>query len=31
MFRISWQVWIGERGRKEYQNAKRIKNTNTKR
>jgi len=22
MFRIFWQVWIGERGKKDYQNAK---------
>jgi len=26
MFRIFWQVWIGEIGKKDYQNAKRIKN-----
>jgi len=25
MFRIFWQVWIGEIGEKDYQNAKRIK------
>jgi len=25
MFRICWQVWIGERGKKDNQNAKRIK------
>jgi len=25
MFRIFWQVWIGEIGKKEYQNAKKIK------
>jgi len=25
MFRIFWQVWIGEIGKKDYQNAKRIK------
>jgi len=25
MFRIIWQVWIGEIGKKDYQNAKRIK------
>jgi len=25
MFRILWQVWIGEIGKKDYQNAKRIK------
>jgi len=25
MFRIFWQVWIGEIGNKDYQNAKRIK------
>jgi len=32
MFRIFWQVWIGERGKKDYQNAKRIeKKTNSKR
>jgi len=30
MFRIFWQVWIGERGKKDYQNAKIIKNTNSK-
>jgi len=27
MFRIFWQVWIGEIGKKDYQNAKRIKKT----
>jgi len=25
MFRIFWQVWIGEKGKKNYQNAKKIK------
>ena len=30
MFRIFWQVWIGEIAKKDYQNAKRIK-TNSKR
>jgi len=30
MFRIFWQVWIGEIGKKDYQNAKRIKKTNSK-
>jgi len=25
MLRIFWQVWIGEIGKKDYQNAKRIK------
>jgi len=25
MYRIFWQVWIGEIGKKDYQNAKRIK------
>jgi len=31
MFRIFWQVWIGEMGkRKDYQNAKRINKTNSK-
>jgi len=25
MFRIFWQVWIGEIGKKDYKNAKRIK------
>jgi len=25
MFRIFWQIWIGEIGKKEYQNAKRKK------
>jgi len=29
MFRIFWQVWIGEIGKKDYQNAKRIKKTNS--
>jgi len=29
MYRISWQVWIGEIGKKDYQNAKRIKRTNS--
>jgi len=27
MFKIFWQVWIGEIGKKDYQNAKRIKKT----
>jgi len=27
MFRIFWQVWIGEIGKKDYQNAKKIKKT----
>jgi len=31
MFKIFWLVWIGEIGKKDYQNAKRIKKTNTKR
>jgi len=33
MFRIFWQVWIGERGKKDYQNAKKVieKKTNSKR
>jgi len=31
MFRIFWQVRIGETGKKHYQNAKRIQKTNTKR
>jgi len=31
MFRIFWQVWIGEIGKKDYQNAKRIKKANSKR
>jgi len=31
MFRIFWQVWIGEKGKKHYQNDKRIKKTNSKR
>ena len=31
MFRIFWQVWIGVIGKKDYQNAKRIKKTNSKR
>jgi len=31
MYRIFWQVWIGEIGKKDYQNAKRIKKTNSKR
>jgi len=30
MFRIFWQVWIGEIGKKDYQIAKRIKKTNSK-
>jgi len=25
MFRIFWQVWIGEIGKKDYQNAEKIK------
>jgi len=25
MFSIFWQLWIGEMGKKDYQNAKRIK------
>jgi len=25
MFRIFWQVWIGEIGKKDYQNTKRVK------
>jgi len=28
MFRIFWQVWIGEIGKKDYQNAKKIKKKN---
>jgi len=31
MFIIFWQVWIGEIGRKYYQNAKKIRKTNSKR
>jgi len=31
MFRIFWQVWIGEIGKKDYENAKRIKKINSKR
>jgi len=31
MFRIFGQVWIGEIGKKDYQNAKRIKKMNSKR
>ena len=31
MFSFFWQVWIGQIGKKDYQNAKRIKNTNSKR
>jgi len=31
MFRIFLQVWIGEIGKKDYQNAEKIKNTNSKR
>jgi len=32
MFRIFWQVWIGEIGKKDYQNFKKIKKkTNSKR
>jgi len=30
MFRIFWQAWIGEIGKKDYQNAKRIKKTHSK-
>jgi len=30
MFRIFWQVWIGEIGKKDYQNAKTINKTNSK-
>jgi len=30
MFRIFWKAWIGEIGKKDYQNAKRIKKTNSK-
>jgi len=30
MFRIFWQVWLGEIGKKDYQNAKTIKKTNSK-
>jgi len=30
MFRIFWQVWIGEIGKKDYQNAKNIRKTNSK-
>jgi len=30
MFTIFWQVWIGEIGKKDYQNAKRIKKANSK-
>jgi len=30
MFRIFWQVWIGEIGKKDYQNAEKIKKTNSK-
>jgi len=29
MFRIFWQVWIGEIGKKEYQNAEKIKKYKT--
>jgi len=28
MFRIFWQVWIGEIGKKDYQNAKKIQKKN---
>jgi len=28
MFIISWQVWIGEIGQKDYQNAKKTKKKN---
>jgi len=31
MFRIFWQVWIGEIGKKYYQNANKIKKINSKR
>jgi len=31
MFRIFGQVWIGEKVKKDYQNAKRIKKINSKR
>ena len=31
MFKIFWQVWIGEIGKKDYQNAEKIKKTNSKR
>jgi len=31
MFRIFWQVWIGEIGKKDYQNAKKLRKTNSKR
>jgi len=31
MFRIFWQVWIGEIAKKDYQNAKKIRKTNSKR
>jgi len=31
MFKIFWQVWIGEIGKKDYENAQRIKKTNCKR
>jgi len=30
MFKFFWQVWIGEIGKKDYQNAKRIKKINSK-
>jgi len=30
MFRIFWQVWIGEIGKKDYQNTKKIKKINSK-
>jgi len=30
MFRNFWQLWIGEIGKKDYQNAKRTKKTNSK-
>jgi len=31
MFRIFWQVWIGEIGKKDYQNDEKIKKRNSKR
>jgi len=31
MFRIFWQVWIGEIGKQDYQNAEKNKKTNSKR
>jgi len=30
MFRIFWQFWIGEIGKKDYQNAKKLRKTNSK-